>query len=449
MDREISEFFIQFTAKGFSDVSDKIDSLSKKMDELGTASEKATEKHKGFFSGIGGWIASLGLITAAVGALKKAWDGVAEVSAKTMELQWNALYSGTAPETIERWQNVARRKYSETAMGDIAPSFNSLYKFLWNFSMGQVPGEEFNKKIGLALQGTIGGAEIQNAIMDSVNAGNANALLGVLNKYFSSGVIGSQAKQSILDAFGINNATMLGLLSFETLPQMLAEVPTNKSKEENVINSAKYTEARAKLKEATEDFWFRLQPAVTRLITWFTNTGVPQIEKFIDTYWPKIESGVKLLFEWLMKKLGVLIEKFGDKNTRSTWDKIKNTVIGAGAGFAAGATTGVLAGGVGTLPLAVGGAILGGVAGYKSGDMQDPWATWANLTPEEQFSLFSKDASFDNFAHNARVPSGVLESNNRAVAIVNIDGHEVAKNESGNISMLDYTSPINIPTVER
>lgn len=458
MNQEIAEFFIQFTTKGFEGVSDKIDDLSKKMDEVGKASEKATEKHKGFFSNIGGWIASLGLITTAVWALKSAWDGVAEVSAKTMELQWSSLYVGTSSETLERWQNVARRKRGEAAMGDIVPSFNALYKFLYNFTNAQFQ-ESFNEKIGLALQGTNGAADIQDALVRSAKQGNANALLQVLNGYFSSGVLGSQAKQSILEAFGLNNETMLGLLSFKTLPQMLADVPTHKSKEENVINSAKYTEARAKLKEATEEFWFAIQPEITRLIQWFTNNALPVIREFLYTYWPQIETGIKSIFNWIMEKLGLILDKFGDEKAKAGfWDKVKGAVIVGSTEAGIGALGGGVAGGPWGAALGAGAGFVGGAitgwkaAEYAGGEVQfaetrkarENAEWWASLTEAQQWALYNSGADYylDNGIQRT-IPRAMmaykeaLNANANATANITVNGRTVASAD-GSYAVADF-----------
>ena len=77
MDRELGEFFVKFTTQGLSEVKSSIDDLSKKMDDLGDASDNATKKHEGFFSKIGdsgfGWVKNLIGLTTAVQGLRTAW----------------------------------------------------------------------------------------------------------------------------------------------------------------------------------------------------------------------------------------------------------------------------------------------------------------------------------------------------------------------------------------
>lgn len=441
MNQELAEFFVKFTTEGLAEVKGAIDDLSKKMDDVSKSTEKADKSQSSFFGKIVKWGTLLAGFTTAVYGLKKAWDAVGVAAANTMDIYQQSLMAGTSPQTIERWQRVS--EHQGLSAGAVPASFMSLRKFLYDFENLQI-GEEFNKTIGLALKDVAGGDLITQAIMRSINTGNADTLLLTLNRFLSSGLINSAAAHDLLSVFGLDNQTMFTLLHQGTLATQLENAKLIYTGNPETLNaSARYVDAKASLKDAWNSIWANpdMMDKATHLMNLIADKVLPKIEEFVTKYWPKIENAVIGLFDWLMEKITYIIERFGTKEDRNKfWQKMKNAAVGAVSGAAGGA---ILGGGI---PGAVVGGIIGGISGYGMPTDSQPISKtmWDNLTPAEQFSLFMKG---NTFGDGYDIPYGTISVNGgNATAIVNIDGHTVARTEGGNTSILDMMS---IPTVER
>ena len=414
MNQELGEFFVKFTTQGLAEVKDAIDGLSKKMDDLGSASDIANSKQGGFFKNTTVWIGKLAGLTSAVVALKKAWDAVGNAAASTMSIYQQAMLAGTSPQTLERWQWVARHQGLDP--NSIIGDFRGGRELLQRFADLEID-EEFNKVFGRAGLGT-------DAIMASLQAGNLDAVLEMLNKALSArdangnALINSARAKEILDQLGFSD-TMQILLRQQELPTLLQNAKLiYTDNPETLAASVRYTEAKATLKDSWNEIWANPEiiKAATDMLIYLNDVVLPALKTF---------------FVWLLDKIGSIMSTAGETEEEK---QAGNALKGLAAGAAAIGTA-VITGDV-VLP-----ALAAGAAAYGAGKLHEKlleydwykdWvrkgaeynAKWENVTPGTQEF---RDLLLADLGFGATAQPNVAVNGGDATAIVNLDGVEIAR----------------------
>ena len=423
MDRELAEFFIQFTAKGFSEVSDKIDSLSKKMDDLGDASEKAAEKHESFFGKIGngksGWIGSLLSLTAVVWGLRTAWNAVADAAASTMTIYNQAMLAGTDPQTLERWQNVARHKGLNA--NEIFSDFRAGQDLLKSLEYAEISAD-FNKVFALN--------DLEFAALEeSVMKGNLNDTFAMLNKKLSAKgadgnfLIDSADADRIMKQLGFGD-TMLSLLREKGLPTELQNAKLIYTRDPEILKaSARRTEARETLRDTVNTIASspELISAQTAILTTLNQT-LERLEPHIEN----IATWAAKQVERITKATEAIFTNEGDTDSEKMAGKTLK-VLGGGA-----ALVGLGAAGAPALP-----AILtAGVAAWGLDKLHNyllqfdwykkfvntgvaPEGFWENYNVQYQEMLKGADAgNVQPFYAGMTLP----KNDSNATAVINLNG---------------------------
>ena len=436
MNQELGEFFVKFTTQGLAEVKDAIDGLTKRLDEAGVAGERASGKQEGFFKNTTLWIGKLAGLTSAVIALKKAWDAVGNAAASTMSIYQQAMLAGTSPQTLERWQWVARHQGLDP--NAIIGDFRGGKELLQRFADLEI-GEEFNKVFGRAGLGT-------DAIMASLQAGNLDAVLEMLNKALSArdangnALINSARAKEILDQLGFSD-TMQILLRQQELPTLLQNAKLIYTENPETLSaSMRYTDAKATLKDSWNQIW--ADPAVIKaaadMLVFLNDTVLPALKSF---------------FVWLLDKIGTILSTAGNtEEEKKTGNALKALAAGT-----VGVATAVATGGLAVPLLAAGGAAYGaGVAHEEL--LKKSWyrdwiakgaeanAKWENVvpgTPEFQNLLLS-DLGF-----GANAQPNIAVNGGEATAIVNIDGIETVRRTGSGYTEVSMSLPEQVPLSTR
>lgn len=413
MNQELGEFFVKFTTQGLAEVKDAIDGLSKKMDEVGTASEKATDKQSNFFNKSTLWIGRITGLTTAVVALKKAWDAVGNAAASTMSIYQQAMLAGTSPQTIERWQWVARHQGLDP--NSIVGDFRSGKELLQRFADLEI-GEEFNKVFGRAGLGT-------DAIMASLQAGNLDATLEMLNQALSArdangnALINSARAKDILSQLGFSD-TMQILLREQNLPTLLQNAKLIYTENpETLAASIRYTDAKATLKDSWNAIWAnpQLLDSATELLKYLDKVVLPALTDF---------------FTWLLGKLGDILGTAGETQEEKN---LGNTLklAGAGVGYVIGGPIGAAAGAWVTDKAH---DKLLNYEWYKNlANRVAPEGYWEDYSSQYQIMLDAVDSG------NVSPMISMPQSSSNATAVVNLNDVEIVRKTGSGSTTVDMS----------
>lgn len=430
MNQELGEFFVKFTTQGLTEVKDAIDDLSKKMDDVGKSTKNATDKTDGFFNKIGGsnsgWIGLLSKLAAAVLSVKSAWDNVANAAASTMTIYNQAMLAGTDPQTLERWQNVARHKGLNASA--IFSDFRNGREFLQRIADVEM-SDDLNKAFGRANL-------TLDAVMQSVQYGNLDATFAMLNQVLSArdengkAILSDTRATEIMNQLGFSD-TMLSLLRLQELPTLLENAKLIYTEDPALLEaSAKRTEAREILRDTWNSIW-----ANPELI----NTQTEILNALNQMLGP-IQDIAKWCGKWLSETTSTISEitqawdavnpEGKTQEQIQTEERVKAGERGAAygmglgaAGALAGAKLGVF-GGPGTTLL---GAIVGGIAGSIIG-----WLKKA----DDQGIINGMEGVINN---NWVAPMNLPSSESNAVATVNLNGIKVIETRGKNSTTIDMS----------
>lgn len=330
MNQEIANFVVEFTSKGLAELKEGLGDIQTSVQDLHEDMKKADDGGKGFFDNIGGWIKSIGALTASFIGLRAIIRSVFDVKGEIIDVYNMADIAGVDPKWLEGL-GIATEQFRG---GGVNAAFDFMVGM--NEALGKMKWAEYNEdwvkqmaKFGFTTEYDYDKTEQQNrmAFMEALHRGFANASF--------------LDEQAIKNAFGINDA-MYQLLRSDRWQELInagMDKIVLTDEEENLQKAVELDVAQKDLKRAWQDLMKQLMPVMTQLINDFATPlvqnfsdfakrhdlgemlrkWIEQLSDWIDVIWPEIKEffsnlvfALKGLFEVLFGSDGTVWSRWGD-----------------------------------------------------------------------------------------------------------------------------------------
>lgn len=330
MNQEVANFVVEFTSKGLAELKEGLGDIQTAVQDLHEDMKKADDGGKGFFDNIGGWIKSIGALTASFIGLRAIIRSIFDVKGEIIDVYNMADIAGVDPKWLEGL-GIATEQFRGGGV-------NSAFDFVvgMNEALGKMKWAEYNEdwvkqmaKFGFTTEYDYSKTEQQNrqAFMEALHRGFANASF--------------LDEQGIKNAFGINDA-MYQLLRSDRWQELMnagMDKIVLTDDEKNLQNAVELDIAQKDLKRAWQDLMKQLMPVMTQLINDFAtplvqnfsdfakrhdlgemlSKWIEQLRDWIDVVWPEIKEffsnlvfALKGLFEVLFGSEGTVWSRWGD-----------------------------------------------------------------------------------------------------------------------------------------
>lgn len=297
----ISEFFVEFTSKGFAELNEKLDNLTKRLDGLDKNFEKAGKSSDSFIAGFKKWAKAIGIVYALHKALKETF----QVSKEIQGLYKSADMLGVDPEILEKWTLVAQLHGGN--QGDATSFFSGLNEMARNLREGKYSPELMERmaRYGFSEQYLYGASLPQNR----------DKLIGDLNRLLNRKDLDAADIQALQSVFPGLNDTMISIL--KTLPKDLAAelawADQNRalSKDPDAIkNATELNKSLIELRQAFKPIWTALQHPLSELLLALKPLAAPltELAKSVGRLLEYLAPIVK----WIADKTGKVIGGVAD-----------------------------------------------------------------------------------------------------------------------------------------
>lgn len=330
MNQEIANFVVEFTSKGLAELKEGLGDIQTAVQDLHDDMKKADDSGNGFFDNIGGWIKSIGALTASFVGLRAIIRSVFDVKGEIIDVYNMADIAGVDPKWLEGL-GIATEQFRG---GGVQAAFD--FAVGMNESLGKMKWAKYNEDwveqmamFGFTTKYDKDKTEQQNrmAFMEALHKGFANASF--------------LDEQGIKNAFGINDA-MYQLLKRDDWKELMAagmEKIVLTDEEENIDKALELDVAQKNLKRAWQDLMTELMSSVTQLINDFATPivqnfaefakrhdlgemlrkWIEQLRDWVDVVWPEIKEffsnlvfAIRGLFEVLFGSEGTILSRWSD-----------------------------------------------------------------------------------------------------------------------------------------
>lgn len=306
---EIGNFFVKFTTEGLTELKQGLAETNKSLDTLTESLKKTGGHNDSFFGKFAGWATSVGLLTAAILAVKKAITETFEVAKDVRGIYKLSDTLGVDPETIERWEILAR--LYDGGRGDVAGFFGSLNNLSLNLREGKYSKEMMERmaRYGFTEQ------YLYNASLPT----NRDKVIGDLNALFNRRDLDAADFAAIREVFGISD-TMVDILKAapDALKNNLAWAEGNRALTADPDYDRQAIELRKtqiEVEQQLKNIWLELMPTVRDLL----EAVKPLLEPIKELVGVIAELAIAIMpiVEWATKQLGGSLGALAD-----TWKLI-------------------------------------------------------------------------------------------------------------------------------
>lgn len=290
---EIGEFFVEITSKGFAEIKEKLDDLTRRLDSLDGGFKKASKASDSFIGGFKKWAKGIGLVW----AMHKALSETFKVANKIQDVYKSADILGVDAATLEKWTLVA--ELHKGNQGDVTSFFSGLNEMARNLREGKYSPDLMERmaRYGFTEQYMYGASLPQNR----------DKLIGDLNRLLNRKDLDAADIQALQSVFPGLNDTMVSIL--KSLPKDLAAELAWADRNRRLTNDPQALrdataigKAKIELRNAFEDAFKPLQEPLGNLIDSLKPLAVPLAE---------LVKAIAILITMLMPFVNWVVKVFG------------------------------------------------------------------------------------------------------------------------------------------